>query len=310
MKPFFAHGKLLISAEYMVLHGSLALALPLHKGQSLQRLRSEDRDVFSWDAYEAGNRWFSAKFNPATLGIIETSDQEKAENLRFLIKTLIEIDPSFQKELFTWDVETVLEFSPKWGFGSSSTLIALMAEWAEINPLDLHFRVSDGSGYDVACALTERPILYKLREDGPHYRHVRFNPPFAKNLYFVWLGKKQSTAEHLVEMANKINPGYQEILHFTTLTQQMTEATELSEFRQLMEEHEAKLSELIKLDRVSATLFPDLPGSVKSLGAWGGDFVLIATESDSQTLYNYLDKKGFNTIFRYNDLVYDAKRGN
>jgi mevalonate kinase len=310
MKPFFAHGKLLISAEYMVLHGSLALALPLHKGQTLQRLRSEDRNVFSWDAYETESRWFSAKYNPATLEIIETSDQEKAENLRFLIKTLIEIDPSFQRELFTWDVETVLEFSPKWGFGSSSTLIALMAEWAEINPLDLHFRVSDGSGYDVACALAKRPILYKLREDGPHYRHVLFNPPFAKNLYFVWLGKKQSTAEHLVEMADKINPGYQEILHFTTLTQQMTEATELSEFRQLMEEHEAKLSELIKLDRVSATLFPDLPGSVKSLGAWGGDFVLIATESDSETLYSYLDKKGFNTIFRYNDLVYDAKRGN
>ena len=310
MKPFFAHGKLLISAEYMVLHGSLALALPLHKGQTLQRLRSEDRNVFSWDAYEAENLWFSAKFNPTTLGIIETSDQEKAENLRFLIKTLIEMDPSFQRELFTWDVETVLGFSPKWGFGSSSTLIALMAEWAEVNPLDLHFRVSDGSGYDVACALAERPIHYKLREDGPHYRHVKFNPPFAKNLYFVWLGKKQSTAEHLVEMAEKINPDYQEIHHFTTLTQQMTEATELSEFRLLMEEHEAKLSELIKLDRVSVTRFPDLPGSVKSLGAWGGDFVMIATESDSETLYNYLDKKGFNTIFRYNDLVYDAERGN
>ncbi len=310
MKPFFAHGKLLISAEYMVLHGSLALALPLHKGQTLQRLRSEDRNVFSWDAYEAENLWFSAKFNPTTLGIIETSDQEKAENLRFLIKTLIEMDPSFQRELFTWDVETVLGFSPKWGFGSSSTLIALMAEWAEVNPLDLHFRVSDGSGYDVACALAERPIHYKLREDGPHYRHVKFNPPFAKNLYFVWLGKKQSTAEHLVEMAEKINPGYQEIHHFTTLTQQMTEATELSEFRLLMEEHEAKLSELIKLDRVSVTRFPDLPGSVKSLGAWGGDFVMIATESDPETLYNYLNKKGFNTIFRYNDLVYDAKRGN
>ena len=310
MKPFFAHGKLLISAEYMVLHGSLALALPLHKGQTLQRLRSEDRNVFSWDAYAAENLWFSAKFNPTTLGIIETSNQEKAENLRFLIKTLIEMDPSFQRELFTWDVETVLEFSPKWGFGSSSTLIALMAEWAEVNPLDLHFRVSDGSGYDVACALAERPIHYKLREDGPHYRHVKFNAPFAKNLYFVWLGKKQSTAEHLVEMAERINPGYQEIHRFTTLTQQMTEATELSEFRLLMEEHEAKLSELIKLDRVSVTRFPDLPGSVKSLGAWGGDFVMIATESDSETLYNYLDKKGFNTIFRYNDLVYDAKRGN
>ena len=308
MKPFFAHGKLLISAEYMVLHGSQALALPLHKGQTLQRLRSEDHNVFSWDAYQADNRWFSAKFNPATLGIIETSDQEKAENLRFLIKAIIEMDPSFQRELFTWNVETMLEFSPRWGFGSSSTLIALMAEWAEINPLDLHFRVSDGSGYDVACAVADRPILYKLREDGPHYRQVMFKPPFANNLYFVWLGKKQPTAKHLVEIAEKINPGYQEIHHFSTLTRQMIEATELSEFRLLMEEHEAKLSELIRLDRVSLTRFPDLAGSVKSLGAWGGDFVMIATESDSETLYNYLDKKGFKTIFRYNDLVYDAKR--
>ncbi len=310
MKPFFAHGKLLISAEYMVLHGSQALAVPLHKGQILQRLRSEDRTVFSWDAYEADNLWFSAKFNSANLRIIETSDQKKAEDLRFLIRSIIEMDPSFQKELFTWNVETTLEFSPSWGFGSSSTLIALMAEWAEINPLDLHFRVSDGSGYDVACAIAERPILYKLREDGPHYRHVLFNPPFANNLYFVWLGKKQPTADHLVEIAEKINPGYPEIHHFSTLTQRMIEATELFEFQQLMEEHEAKLSELIKLDRVSETQFPDLPGSVKSLGAWGGDFVMIATESNADTLFNYLDKKGFKTVFRYNDLVYDTERGN
>jgi mevalonate kinase len=305
MKLFHAHGKLLISAEYMVLHGSQALALPLQMGQTLQRFRSEDRSIFSWDAYHEGERWFNARFNPSTLMILETSDQEKAEDLRLLIRAMIEMDPTFQKELFTWDVETMLEFSPQWGFGSSSTLIALMAEWAEINPLDLHFRVSDGSGYDVACAVAESPILYKLKEDGPHYKQVAFDPNFADSLYFVWLGRKQKTAEHLVEVAEKMNPGFEEIHYFSTLTQRMLETTELLEFCQLMEEHEAKLSKLIKLDRVSETRFPDLPGSVKSLGAWGGDFVMIATESEPETLYNYLDKKAYKTIFRYNDLVYD-----
>lgn len=305
MKLLHAHGKLLISAEYMILHGSQALALPLKMGQTLQRIRSEDRSIFSWDAYQGNKRWFHARFNPTTLSILEASDQETAEALRFLIRAIIEMDSSFQKELFTWDVETMMEFSPQWGFGSSSTLIALMAEWAEINPLDLHFRVSDGSGYDVACALAERPILYKLREDGPHYQHVAFNPPFAENLYFVWLGRKQKTTEHLVEIAEQMDPGFEEIHYFSTLTKQMLDSSELLEFRLLMEEHEAKLSELIKLDRVSETRFPDLPGSVKSLGAWGGDFVMIATELNSETLYNYLDKKGLNTVFKYNNLVYD-----
>jgi len=307
MKFLHANGKLLISAEYMILHGSQALALPLQRGQSLHRLRSENRNEFSWNAYHENHCWFSAKFNPATLGIMESTDPKIAEDLRLLIKAIIEMDPSFQKELFTWDVDTMLEFSPEWGFGSSSTLIALMAEWAEVNPLDLHFMISEGSGYDVACAIAERPILYKLRDDGPHYQHVVFNPPFADHLYFVWLGSKQNTREHLVQIAEKIDPGYEEILHFTTLTQRMLECKELSEFRILMEEHEEQLSALIKLERVSKTLFPDLRGSVKSLGAWGGDFVMIASESDPDVLYNYLDKKGLKTIFRYNDLIYHAE---
>lgn len=303
MKAFHANGKLLITAEYMVLHGSQALALPLVMGQSLQRLRSEDRSVFTWNASHKGKRWFSARFNPSTLRIIEASHQEKAENLKSLIKTIIEMDPSFQRELFTWDVETNLEFDPRWGFGSSSTLIALMAEWAELNPFDLHFSVSKGSGYDVACALAEKPILYKLRQDGPHYQPVSFYPPFADNLYFVWLGTKQPTAEHLVEVAEKLDPDYEQIRFFTTLTHRMLETRQLSEFRLLMEEHESRLAELIKLDRVADTRFPDLPGSVKSLGAWGGDFVMIASELDSEILYNYLNKKELSTIFRFKELV-------
>ena len=306
MKAFYAHGKLLISAEYMVLHGSKALAIPLQKGQVLQRFRSENRSVFSWEARYGTDSWFSARFNPANMAIVETTDQAKAEFLRKLIRACIELVPSFQQELFTWDVETELEFSPQWGFGSSSTLTALMAEWADVNPLDLHFMISEGSGFDVACAIAERPILYWLRDDNPHYQHVPFHPPFSDQLYFVWLGTKQPTTEHLITIAEQMDPGFEDILHFSTLSQQMIETTELSEFRKLMDEHEARIAALTKMKTVASVSFPDLPGSVKSLGAWGGDFVMIASEEDPDKLYSYLNERGFSTIFKYEDLVYDV----
>jgi len=301
-----AHGKLLISAEYMVLYGSRALAVPLKKGQRLQTIRSEDRKLFAWNAYYEDDPWFSADFNPSTLGVVATTDQEKAGYLQRLLKACIQLDPAFQSELFDWDVETRLDFSPDWGLGSSATLTALVAEWADVNPLDLHFMVSEGSGFDVACAITDSAIIYSLLDDGPHYQPVLFNPPFADQLYFVWLGSKQQTANHVEEMAGQLSPDPEKIGYFSNLTRGMLEAGELYDFRILMEEHESKVSELISLDRVSETRFPGLLGSVKSLGAWGGDFVMIATEQDPDALYNYLDNLGFTTRFRYKDLIYEG----
>jgi mevalonate kinase len=301
-----AHGKLLISAEYMVLHGSLALAVSLKKGQRLQKIKSKDRTLFSWKAYQEDDPWFSADFSPSTLDVVATTDRDKAAYLQMLIRACIELDPVFQRELFNWDVETRLDFSPDWGFGSSSTLTALMAEWADVNPLDLHFMISEGSGFDVACAIADSAIIYRLLDDGPHYQPVLFNPPFADQIYFVWLGSKQATAKHLVEMAGQINPGKEDIHDFSTLSRGMLEANELNEFRALMEEHETKLSELIRMERVSKTRFHGLQGSVKSLGAWGGDFVMIASEQETAALYNYLDKLGLTCRFKFKDLIYGA----
>ena len=306
MNVLQARGKLLISAEYMVLHGSQALVLPLNKTQSLHKIKSGDRTRFSWNAYQGKDLWFRADFRPSTLEIVTTSDREKAEKLRLLLEALMELDPLFQRELHIWDVETRLDFSPEWGFGSSSTLTVLMAEWAGVNALDLHFMISEGSGYDVACAVADHAILYSLRDEEPHYEPVLFHPPQADQIHFVWLGSKQSTALHLREMAGRLNPTREEVNYFSKLTRDMLGARDLKEFRALMEEHEAKLSELTGQERVSQARFPGLQGSVKSLGAWGGDFVMIASEQEPGALYNYLDKLGFTTRFRFKDLIYEA----
>lgn len=299
-----ARGKLLISAEYMVLHGSMALALPLKMGQALQRIRSVEPALFSWNAWQENELWFRAEFNPSTLDVLKTTDHQRAGYLRRLLEATIELKPRFQKELSLLDVETRLDFSPSWGFGSSSSLTALVARWAGVNPMDLHFRISEGSGYDVACAMADSPIIYSLGEEGPRYQPLDFKPPFADRIYFVWLGSKQHTASHVAKMAGRFTPDERSIEHFSTLTMHMLEAGELSVFRALMEEHEARLSALLRQETVAETRFPGLQGSVKSLGAWGGDFVMIASEQERADLYNYLDKLGFTTRFPYNELVY------
>lgn len=304
MIRFQAHGKLLLSAEYMVMHGATALAVPLKLGQTLEISHTENSSVFTWKAFQDSKIWFEAVFDPATLQVLNTSNQEMASDLKNIIRACIELMPSFQESLFRKDAVTRLDFSPEYGFGSSSTLVSLLAEWAEVNPLDLHFMVSEGSGYDVACALADGPITYKLRDALPQYQHVHFNPPFRDQLWFAWLGNKQATADHLHEVAGGINPGFETKYKFSEFTKAMIEATGLDEFRRIMEEHEEELSGILGMERI-ATSLPDLPGSAKSLGAWGGDFIMIATEFDRKTLETYLAKKGINILYSYEELVYE-----
>lgn len=306
MDTLYARGKLLLSAEYMVLHGAKALAVPLQMGQSLKRIRSDRNGVFQWKAFYRDKPWFDAVLDPVRLEVISSGDKEKADNLCRLLRACVEMMPSFQEDLFRWDVETHLDFSPLWGFGSSSTLTALLSEWAEVNPLDLHFMVSDGSGYDVACAIAEGPIIYRLREDGPHYQHIRFYPPFADQLYFAWLGNKQPTASHLHRKRSGLRTDYETLHRFTVMTEQMVGAESLEQFRLAMEEHEELLSGMLGMERVAGSRFQGLAGSVKSLGAWGGDFVMIASPLPEEKLYEYLYRKNIDVIFRFRDLVYES----
>lgn len=306
MIRFQAHGKLLLSAEYMVMHGATALAVPLKKGQNLEIQHTESNLIFPWKAFFNDKLWFEANYDPGTLRILDTSDPDMALGLKNLLQACIELMPSFQESLFRKDAITRLDFSPDYGFGSSSTLISLLAEWAEVNPLDLHFMVSEGSGYDVACALAEGPISYKLRDHLPQYQHIPFKPSFHENIWFAWLGRKQATEKHLKEVAHRIKPGFETIYKFSELTRAMIEARTLDEFRKVMDVHEDELSQILGMETVSSR-FRSLPGSIKSLGAWGGDFVMIATEADRETLKDYLERNGIQTLYSYKELVYEKE---
>ena len=85
MQPFYSHGKLLISAEYAVLDGALALALPTKFGQYLH-IESTIENTIIWKSISSkGIVWFEAEFKiDATLKISTTNTSDIALRAFFL----------------------------------------------------------------------------------------------------------------------------------------------------------------------------------------------------------------------------------
>src|SRR5690606_2053263 len=114
--------------------------------------------------------------------------------------TLLEIlregylaNPKFINESEGFKITTHLTFPKFWGLGTSSTLINNIAQWLQIDAFELLKNSFGGSGYDIACAQNNTPILYRLENEKPVVEPVGFNPAFSENLYFVYLNRKQSS---------------------------------------------------------------------------------------------------------------------
>ena len=76
----------------------------------------------------------------------------------------------------------------------------------------------------------------------------------------------------------------------------------LDEFAMLMQCHERIISRCIGQEPVQKH-FPDFEGVLKSLGAWGGDFILAATEWPENQVREYFKGKGLEVVFGYKEIV-------
>ncbi len=288
----------------MILHGAKALALPLKLGQSLRLLPSGDKEILRWNATRNDQTWFECEISLAKPDIHSCSDIDTAENLLNMLRKILELNPVFSEQLAAFDVQTELEFNPAFGFGSSSTLTYLLAQWANIDAMQYHFLLSKGSGYDVACAGADAPIIYELLDDMPVIETVEFRPPFADNLWFVYLGRKQETSRSVASFLNNYKVNKEDIAFFSGLTCEFVNADSLETFMDLMQKHEKYLASLLDEQPLGEKRFSDLEGRVKSLGAWGGDFALFATPWNEERLEKYLSQKGITHYFNYNELVF------
>jgi mevalonate kinase len=308
MSSYQAHGKFLLTGEYLVLKGALALALPLKLGQSMTV------EVFSeaslqWNAYKPDGLWFSATLNPETLEIVHCDDPSKAERLAQILKAVRQLNPSAFEGCTRF--ETRLDFNPEWGLGSSSTLISNLARWAKVDPYDLLKLTFGGSGYDIACATADGPIYYQLPKvpepvegPSPKVEPIAFNPTFADHLFFIYQGQKQNSSKEVKTFLEKADPEalQKDIEAVSEISRSLPKCETLDDFGLLMQCQERIISRCIGQEPMQKR-FSDFEGVLKSLGAWGGDFILAATQWDEKQVRAYFKEKGLEVVFGYNELV-------
>ena len=303
MNSYYSHGKLLLTGEYVVLDGALSLAIPTKFGQDL-KIRPNEESKLLWKSFDENNGlWFEAEFdlNQHYISCINSTDKAISERLLQILKSAQSLNPQFLRKTQGYKISTQLEFPTNWGLGTSSTLINNISNWAHIHPYTLLELTFGGSGYDIACAATNEPITYQIQSEAKReIKSVFFNPTFKSDLYFVHLNQKQNSRDGIAQYRANTSDLKHDIENISRITKDMIDCDSLEYFQELIENHEQIISKIIKQKPVKEQLFKDFDGSIKSLGAWGGDFVLVASKDNPKT---YFKEKGFLTIIEYNNMI-------
>lgn len=301
MKNYYSNGKLLITGEYIVLDSALSLAVPTKFGQSLI-IESINEPKIIWTSFNSdGSNWFEDTFSLDEINSgFSNARNAISERLIQIITAAKTLNPEFLTAYIGFKISTQLTFPKSWGLGTSSTLINNVAQWANIDPFELLKLTFGGSGYDIACAQNNKPITYKLHNQNPMVNEVTFNPKFKDHLYFVYLNKKQNSRDGISTYnANKQNIE-SVISEINDITNKVISCKTLDDFEFLITQHENIISKITNQKTVKKLLFPDFNGSIKSLGAWGGDFILVTSKTNPQF---YFKEKGFDVILPYDNMV-------
>lgn len=301
-QSFYSNGKLLISGEYLVLDGAKALALPTQFGQSME-VEHCDEAIVSWTAYDAdGSIWMNESIS------IDTIISEQLIEGSNYLQTLVNVLRAAHRQNATvlqcgtgYRVVSKLSFPRQWGLGTSSTWINNVAQWFGINAFQLLANSFGGSGYDIACAQHKTALYYtRVEVNYPQVDTFDFNPSFRNNLYFVYLNQKRSSKEAIASYKQKRSMLQSEIDTISGISEALVGCVSLEEFQHYIVKHEAIISSIIEQVPVKASLFSDFDGEVKSLGAWGGDFVLVASQADPTLYFN---AKGYHVVVKYNNMI-------
>jgi len=305
---FYSNGKLLLTGEYLVLDGAKALALPTKFGQNLIVEKIAEPQLIWGSFTNTGDCWFEAVFDLPKLRLVSaTFNSDKEGSADFIAETLLEIleeaknlNPNFLNVDGGYIVKTKLTFPRNWGLGSSSTLINSIASWAKVDAFKLLWNSFKGSGYDIACAQNNTAIFYQIKDKNPIIEQFNFNPIFKENLFFVFLNKKQDSKEGIAKFRESKKDFSVELKRISELTEAFLVAESLQDFEKLIIEHEQIISSIIKIKPVKEKLFSDYFGEIKSLGAWGGDFVMV---TGNEKTPSYFKNKGFEIVISYSEII-------
>jgi mevalonate kinase len=303
-----SHGKLLLTGEYLVLDGALSFALPTALGQSL-KLSTKPRlsnQWLYWKALESnGKPWIDIAINSIKELEHLASDTDAVEQKLASMLLWIDEASNFFSDDLEYHFESTLEFSREWGLGSSSTLAANLSKLTGVNAFQLTAYTLGGSAYDVAVGLSGEGLLYSLAKAGDPtsslYQSVNWQPSFSDKLHFVYLNQKMRTDDAVLAYRKSYSPQEEDINRVSDISRSIIESKSLDHFESLLLELEDLMSRILKMPKVKTRLFSDFKGEIKSLGSWGGDFILAT--GDNQYVREYFKGKGFNTVLSFTEMI-------
>ena len=296
VRDYYTKGKLLISGAYGVLDGAIGFALPTKLGQRFCFETDSSKNIECKAVDDKGSTWFEAEFDLKSLVPLKTNSEEVANTFSKLLIAARSLNPDFD---YPFTLETTLEFDREWGLGSSSTLIAALAQFVSVNAyelLDLGFK---GSGYDIACATAEGPIRFQRIDKEVNITPVNWRPDFADELHLVYLNQKMNSREAIAHYRKA-----QSSDHFLNELSRLSvaiseEISDISRFEKLLSEQETLLADRLGISPIADQLCAARSeGIFISLGAWGGDCALFTRKKNIP----YLEDKGYSTILKLDEL--------
>jgi len=308
-QSYYSNGKLLITGEYLVMNGAYALAVPTLLGQGMSVERNtgmneyQDDGKLVWESYYNADCWFKANFLLTGMDIVSSTEPERAIYLQKILREAGKLNPEILSGVQSLKIQSSLGFNTEWGLGSSSSLINNIASCFKVDPYQLFFNTQNGSAYDIACAGASGPVFYRLEDGQANVEKAVFNPAFKKNIAFIYSGQKQDSRQSLSNFLARQGSYEFEKGIISEISRELAAASHIQEFSELLDEHEKIMSKVIGMPKVKDDRFSDFPGSIKSLGAWGGDFILAAAEIDFVEIKSYFSTKGLDIVFSFDELV-------
>lgn len=294
-----ASGKLMLTGEYLVLYGATAWAVPTRLGQTLSVAKSPAAGL-KWRSIDSkGNLWFEALWDGEGK-LLSYTDIEVADTLNSLLQMGVRLGSN---PFAGWRGEITMDFPREWGLGSSSSLVACLAHWMKVEPFQLFDACLSGSGYDVAVAYHNDGILYNLLSNAERKVELfHHTPPFTEHLYFAYSGAKQNSHNEVVNFQKGDASKYHEFIpKLNRVSEQMWIANTLESFQEAVIEHEEIIGMVLGREGMNSKY--EINGAMKHLGAWGGDFFLVATNEKSDL--DKLKEHGITEIFNWKDIISD-----
>lgn len=300
MKKYRSNGKLFLIGEYIVMDGAKALALPTKFGQCLFVEDCIESNVLNWKALKHDQSvWFEAQLSLDDFSIISSTHQKITSSLQHILQQAQTLNPVFFESNQGYNCITHLEYPQEWGLGSSSTLVDLISQWLAIDPFHLNQLTFQTSGYDIACAHHNQPILF-TNQPNIQVEELFLDWNFLDDLYFVYLNQKQDTQAVVGNHYKNKPKDWTMVERLSKLVEQTIHVKTLQEFESIMIDYQEQLAAYMQIPAVKTQYFEDYDGVVKSLGAWGGDFVLVTKREGFETYFN---QKGYNIIVPFREMI-------